>query len=139
MRAKDIIIAVLLLVVAVLCFFVGYHTGAQRVERRNEAEFRLIVDKAMYEAAQRGDLQKLQSSFSIILLSDVRDYERRFGAPSGTNRFARDFVAAQSMALSIEKQAQRRIANGGGRFEALLELRLQVIQQLRSRLVKLLS
>jgi hypothetical protein len=95
---------VLLLVVAALCYIVGYRTGTQRIDQQKDADFRLIVDKAMYEAAQRGDLQKVQSSYSILLLSDVRDYERRFGAPSGTNRLARDFAAAQVMAKQIESR-----------------------------------
>ncbi len=100
MKAKDIIIVALILAVA----FLSYRVGMQRAEKRKEVEFRLIMDKAMYEAAQRGDLQKVQSSTSILFLSDVRDYERRFGAPSGTDRFARDFATAQVMAQSIESR-----------------------------------
>ena len=104
MKAKDIIIILLLLAVAVLCYAVGYRTGAQRTDQRKEAEFRLIMDKAMYEALSRGDLRKVHSSFSMFLLGDVRDYERRFGAPSGTNRLARDFAVAQVIAREIESQ-----------------------------------
>lgn len=100
MRTKDTIIVALLLIAALL----GYRVSVYRAEKRKEIEFRLVVDKAMYEASLRGDLQKVRRSSSILLLSDVRDYERRFGTPSGTDRFARDFAAAQLMAQSIEGQ-----------------------------------
>ena len=100
MKAKNAIIAALILVVA----FLSYRVRVHRAERRDEIEFRLLVDKAMYEASQRGNLQKVKDSTSILLLGDVRDYERRFGVPSGTNRFARDFATAQAMAQSIESE-----------------------------------
>ena len=100
MKVKDIIIIALLLAVAVLCF----HAGTQRAVRKKDSAFRLITDKAMYEAAERGDLQKIKSSFGILVLSDVRDYERRFGAPTGTNRLARDFAQAQIIAQKVESQ-----------------------------------
>ena len=100
MKAKDVIIIVLLL--ATVWF--GYCIESQRASQQKEARFRLMTDKAMYEAAQHGDLQKVQSTFSIFLLSDVRNYEQRFGAPSGTNHFAHDFFEAQIMASNIENQ-----------------------------------
>lgn len=104
MKVKDTIIVVLLLIIALLCFVTGYHMGAQRKDEQQEARFRLIVDKAIYEAAQRNNLQKVQSSSSILLLGDVRNYERRFGAPGGTNRFDRDFASAEILAQHIESQ-----------------------------------
>ena len=100
MKAQGIIIGVLLVVVV----FLGYRVSVYRAEKRKEIEFRLVMDKAMYEAAHAGDLTKVQSSASILLLSDVRDYQRRFGAPVGTSRFARDFATAKGMAQSIESQ-----------------------------------
>jgi hypothetical protein len=100
MKEKNIVIVILLLVIAgLLCW-----TVVQREDRQKDAKFRLIADKAMFEATQRNDLQKVKSSLSIFLLSDVRDYERRFGVPSGTNRFTRDFVEAQAMANDIENR-----------------------------------
>ena len=100
MKARNIIIAALTLAVVALCLLVG----SQRAEKRREFEFRISVGKALEEAAQRGDLQKVQSFSATLLLGDVRYYEREFGAPSGTNRFARDFAAAHVMAQKIESQ-----------------------------------
>jgi hypothetical protein len=100
MKPKDIVIVILLLVVAGL----WYWAAVQRVDHQKDIKFRLITDKAMYEATQQGDIQKVQSSLSILLLSDVNDYELRYGVPSGTNRFAHDFAEAQVMATQIKSR-----------------------------------
>jgi hypothetical protein len=100
MKAKDVIIIILLLVITLL----GSQICIQRASQQKEAKFRLMSDKAMYEAAKQGDLKKIQSTFSIFLLSDVRDYERQFGVPNGTNHFTHDFAEAQIMASNIESK-----------------------------------
>ena len=98
MKARNIAIGFLTLAVIVLCIVVV----TQRAKERREFEFRIVTDKAIYEASQRGDLQKVQSHSGILLLSDVRYYERKFGAPSATDDWARDFGAAQALAKTIE-------------------------------------
>lgn len=104
MKAKDITIIALLLIIAVLCFWLGRRVGAQRERERQEAEFRITLGLSNYQIAKEGDLERLKSRMDILLLGSVRDYERRFGEPSGTNRFARDFAAARGLAQTIESQ-----------------------------------
>jgi len=104
MKAKDLIIVVSLLVIAVLCFWLGSMVGAQRERERQEAEFRITVGLSNYQIAEEGNVERLKGRMGILLLGSVRDYERRFGEPSGTNRFARDFAKAQGLAQTIESQ-----------------------------------
>ena len=104
MKAKDVTIIVSLLIIAVLCFWLGRMVGAQRERERQEAEFRITVGLSNYQIAEEGNLERLKGRMGILLLGSVRDYERRFGEPSGTNRFARDFATAQGLAQTIESQ-----------------------------------
>lgn len=104
MKAKDLIIIFSLVVIAVLCFWLGSMVGAQRERERQEAQFRITVDLSSYQIAAEGNVERLKGRMGILLLGSVRDYERRFGEPSGTNRFARDFATAQGLAQTIESQ-----------------------------------
>ena len=104
MKTKDIIIIVLLLSVAGLCYLVGYRTGAQRETQKGDLRFLISVHNGLYQAAERGDLQKIQSDLGIVILGEVRTYENRFGADTAANGFARRFAEAQTIAQQVESR-----------------------------------
>jgi hypothetical protein len=108
MKTRDIAILILLFLAAGFCFW----SAAQRSKSREDAKFRILSEEEMYEATETAylegvrstniDLQKIHSTLSIMLLGDVRNYERRFGVPSGTNFWAKKFTSAQVVANQIE-------------------------------------
>ena len=103
MNSKNIIITLLAVAVAVLCFFFGYRTGEVRDLQKQESEFRISVELSFYKALQRGEVQKVQNQIGIILLSETRYYEHTFGFPTGTNFFTKHFAAARELSLQIER------------------------------------
>jgi|ERR1035437_6778633 hypothetical protein len=101
---KNIAIIILSLALAVVCYFLGYRTGAQRETLRGDARFLISVHDALYHSAESGDLQKIQSTLGMVLLGEVRTYRHQFGDDSGTNGFAKRFADAKVIADRVESQ-----------------------------------
>jgi hypothetical protein len=101
---KNITIIVLSLLLAASTYYLGYMTGARREVLRSDARFRIVVHDALYHSAERGDLQKIQSTLGMVLLGEVRAYEYEFGDETGTNSFAKHYVDAKAIADKEESQ-----------------------------------
>lgn len=104
MKAKDIVIVVLLLALAVVSYFLGRRTVAQRETSKGDARFLILVHQALYHSAESGDLQKIQSTLGVVLLGEVRTYQHQFGDETGTNSFAKRFADAKRIAARMESQ-----------------------------------
>lgn len=106
MKAKDIIITIVLLVLvftlASVCYSLGYRNGALRDFEMHRARGRLAADLLIYEEAQRGDLQAVRDHLGIVILGQTRTYEQAYGVPKGTDSFAQKFLAAQAIASRTE-------------------------------------
>jgi hypothetical protein len=99
---KNITIIVLALLLAASTYYLGYMTGARREVLRSDARFRVSVYDALYHSAEEGDLQKIRSTVSILLLGAVRSYQYEFGDETGTNSFAMRYADARMIADHVE-------------------------------------
>ena len=107
MKAKDITIIVLLLALAVASYFQGYRNGQLRDIEMREARARLSMNLRLYDAAQRGDLPKLQRDLGMFILGQTRTFEERYGAPRSGDSFAERFAYAQTIATQVESRLVR--------------------------------
>jgi len=61
-----------------------------------------------YQVVQGTNWAKAHSTLGVVLYSRTRDYERRFGIPTGTNSsgfsFARAFAEAKALSARIERE-----------------------------------
>lgn len=71
---------------------------------RAEREGQLAVLYHTYRMVEATNWSKVHSAVGIQMLGLTRDYERRFGMPTGTNRFARRFPEIQKAATQFERQ-----------------------------------
>jgi hypothetical protein len=105
---KNITIIVLTLLLAASIYYIGYMAGARhevlRSTAQNDARFRIAVFDALYHSAERGDLQKIQSTMRMVLLGEVREYQYGYGDETGTNSFAKHYLDAKAIADMEESQ-----------------------------------
>ncbi len=102
MKAKDIVIIVLLLALSVVTYLLGYRNGLLRDAQIRDARGRLNWNLSLYERAERGDMRALTNSLGMIILGQTRDFEKQFGVPTGTNYFVERFAKAQAIAARVE-------------------------------------
>ena len=95
---NKIVIIVLLLALAV----VSYNNFARRNFEMREARGRLGLNLQIYEEAQRGDLQAVQSHLGMLILGQTRTYQQQYGVPTGTDSFAQKFAVAQAIGTQVE-------------------------------------
>ncbi len=107
MKAKDIIIIVLLLALAVVSYALGYRNGKFRDIERREAAARLSTSLLLYAVAEKGDMGKLRSDLGIVVLGQTRTFEERYGVPHSDDWFAERFAHAQTIATQIESRLVR--------------------------------
>jgi hypothetical protein len=87
-----------------ICYFLGYHSGVRHVPLKNQLEGDLLIALRTYQASQATNWTKVQSTLATQVLALTRHYEQVYGAPTGTNAFARHFPEAKAMADQIERQ-----------------------------------
>jgi hypothetical protein len=104
MKAKDTVIVVLLLALAVLSYLLGYNNGKRREWEMRSAQGRLYSTLKLLEDAQKGDLTKVQERLHFMILGQVEAYEKEFGAPPIGDRFTQRFAEARSIARRFESQ-----------------------------------
>ena len=73
-----------------------------RDSQMKEAKARLRIDVSLYLTLQGGDVKKAQGNLGVIILGQTRHFERTYGAPTGTNSFAKQFATAQAIAAQVE-------------------------------------
>ena len=97
MKNKIVIIVLLLALVVV-----SYINFARRNFEMHEARGRLGLNLQIYEEAQRGDLQAVQSHLGMLILGQTRTYQERYGVPTGMDSFAQNFSVAQVIGRQVE-------------------------------------
>jgi hypothetical protein len=104
MDTKNNIIIALLLILAVITYFLGYSRGARHETMKKDAQFNISLHQGLYHSAETGNLQKVQSDLSVILLGEVRGYEKRFGNEMDSEMFRKRFTDAKLIADRVEAQ-----------------------------------
>jgi len=98
---KRILIFVSIILAAAVGYVVGFKTGPERERQRSEMKFRVSVGLRLYHALEAGDTNKALGDVRFILWSDTLGYERAFGAPAGSDRFAPRFAEAKAITAEV--------------------------------------
>jgi hypothetical protein len=104
MRISHLIIAVIALMACVVCYLVGFRAGTKQSPLSEARQGDLVIALRTYQAAERTNWTKVQSTLGMQVLALTRDYERKFGVPTGTNRFVQYFAEAKAVADRVESQ-----------------------------------
>jgi hypothetical protein len=107
MRISHIILAVVALVACiacVICYLVGFHAGTKQSPLTETRQGDLLIALRTYQAAKHTNWTKVQGILGMQVLALTRDYEWRFGAPTGTNRFVHQFAEAKAVANRVESE-----------------------------------
>lgn len=104
MRISHLIVAAVALLACVICYFVGFRAGTKQSPLSEARQGDLVIALRTYQAAERTNWTRVQSTLGIQVLALTRDYERRFGVPTGTNRFVQYFAEAKAVADRVESQ-----------------------------------
>ncbi len=114
MRTAFVILITLCLLACLACYVVGYRAGVKQSPLREERQGQVLYALGMYQAAEATNWTKVQSFLDTQIVAFTRDYERRFGLPSGTNVFDRRFTDAKLIADRVEKKMVPVNATPGG-------------------------
>jgi hypothetical protein len=79
-------------------------SGVKRSRAEEDQRGLIVLTLTGYEFAEATNWPKVKSLLTTELYGFTRDYERRFGAPSGTNDFVSRFQEAKLLADRIEKE-----------------------------------
>ena len=104
MRIVFAIFVVSAFIACIACYFVGFRRGINESPLREERQGQVLYAVEMYHAVEVTNWGKLQSFVDTQIIAFTRDYERRFGVPSGTNIFAKRFADAKFIADQVEKK-----------------------------------
>ena len=104
MRTSHIIVVTLAIIACCFCYWLGFRTGAKESPLKGDREGHLFMALRMYQAMERTNYAKVQSTLAGQVFALTRDYERKYGIPIGTNRFAQTFAEAKAVANSFQKQ-----------------------------------
>lgn len=104
MRVSHLILAVITPIACCFCWWFGYHTGTKESPARADKEGQLVLAYHAFRATQATNWPKVESALGMQVLALTRDYECRFGVPTGTNYFARRFGEIQAAASQFERQ-----------------------------------
>jgi hypothetical protein len=95
--------AVIAVLVGAIFYELGYRSGVKRSPAEGDQRGLVVLTLSGYKFAEATNWPKVKSLLTTELYGITRDYERRFGAPSGTDDFAPRFQEAKSLADRIEK------------------------------------
>jgi hypothetical protein len=103
MRFLLCIFAAIAILVGAIFYQIGYRSGAKRSPAEEDQRGLIVLTLSGYKSVEATNWPKVKSLITTELYGFTREYERRFGAPSGTNDFVRRFQEAKSMTDRIEK------------------------------------
>jgi hypothetical protein len=98
---KCILIFVSIVLAAAVGYVVGFNTGPERERQRSEMKFRVSVGLRLYHALEAGDTNKALGDVRFVLWGDTVGYERAFGVPAGSDRFATRFAEAKTITAQV--------------------------------------
>lgn len=99
---RCLLIVVVALVAATIGFIGGYRTGPERERQRSDLKFRVSVWLRLYHSLEAGDTNRALADVRFVLWGDMAAYERAFGAPAGSDTFARRFAEAKAITAQVE-------------------------------------
>jgi hypothetical protein len=103
MRLILCIFAVIAVIVGGIFYELGYRSGIKRSRAEEDQRGLVVLTLTSYKYAEATNWPKVKSFLTTELYGFTREYERRFGTPSGTNDFVRRFQEAKTLADRIEK------------------------------------
>ena len=104
MRILICILCVVAVIACTVCYSLGFYSGVKQSRLEEDQRGLVVLTLGGYKAAEAANWTKVQSLLSVEILGFTRDYERRFGAPTGTNSFVERFAEAKVIADRVEKQ-----------------------------------
>lgn len=104
MRLLLCMFAVMALLIGAIFYEFGYRSGMRRSPAEEDRRGLVVLTLSGYKFAETTNWPKVKSLLTTELYGFTREYERRFGAPTGTNDFVRRFEEAKSLADRIEKE-----------------------------------
>jgi hypothetical protein len=104
MRTLIFFICIAAVIVCVTSYRLGYRSGIKQSRLEEDERGLVVLTLGGYKAAQATNWTKVKSLLSVEILGFTRDYERRFGVPSGSNSFVARFTEAKAIANQVETQ-----------------------------------
>ena len=104
---KIILSLVVLVVVAVSCYFAGYKRGVGRIPQSAQ-RFRIGFGLRLYDLLESGDTNSAMQDIRFVLWSDTELYERLYGVPPTTNYFYKRFSDAKAITASVPEELRKR-------------------------------
>ena len=103
MRLLLCIFAATAVLVGAIFYELGDHSGSKHSPAEENQRGLVVLTLSGYKSAEATNWPRVKSLLTTELYGFTREYERRFGAPTGTNDFVRRFQEAKSLADRIEK------------------------------------
>ena len=104
MRISHLILAAVALIACCFCWWFGYRAGTKESPAKKDKEGQLTLMYHTYRMVEITNWSKVHTAVGMQLLGLTRDYERRFGVPTGTNSFAQRFPQIQASATQFQSQ-----------------------------------
>lgn len=103
-RTAFVIVFVAALLGCIVCYSLGYRSGIKQSRLEEDQRGLVVLTLTGYKEAEATNWPKVKSLLATELFGFTRDYERRFGTPTGTGDFVPRFHEAKGMADRIEKE-----------------------------------
>jgi hypothetical protein len=104
MRIKLFILTIIAIVGCLVCYAFGFKSGIKQSRLEEDQRGLVILTLSGYKEAEATNWIKVQSLLNVEILGFTREYERRFGVPTGTNSFVSRFAEAKTISDRVEKQ-----------------------------------
>lgn len=104
MRTFICLLCVAAIMACIASYFAGYRSGIRQSRMEEDQRGLVTLTLGGYKAAEATNWAKVKSLLTMEMIGFTRDYERRFGVPTGTNGFVARFAEAKVFADQIEKQ-----------------------------------
>ena len=118
MRISHLILGVVAIIACCGCYWFGYRAGTKESPLEEEYRGNLSIALRTYQATERTNWTKVQSTLGMQVWALTRNYDRMFGIPTGTHRFVQQFAEAQAVAKRVE-QGLIRINSARDFFDAI--------------------
>jgi hypothetical protein len=104
MRSAFVIFVAVALCACFVCYSLGYRSGIKQSRLEEDQRGLVVLSLTGYKEAEATNWPKVKSLLATELFGFTRDYERRFGAPTGAGNFVPRFYEAKGIADRIEKE-----------------------------------
>src|ERR1051326_6137788 len=98
MRSLLVILAAIAVLVGAIFYELGSRSGLKHSRAEEGQRGLVVLTLRGYKFAETTNWPKVKSLLTTELYGFTREYERRFGVPTGTNDFVSRFQEAKSLA-----------------------------------------